>query len=400
MAEPENAINNPNLQGFSEASLQALTKIVHDSIDEKIHAGAVTLIARHGSIVLFDAYGPMDLSHSSPVPVKKDSIFRMASMTKPIIGVAMMMLWEEKKWALEDLVEKHIPEFTGLKVLEKDGTLVEQLSPMTMKQLMTHNAGFGATSEYLKDHLRGGALQDMIDTLSQKPLPCQPGAEFRYGPSVDIQGYVIEKLSGQGLDEFLEQRLFVPLGMKDTGFWVDPSKGNRVARLHKIDENGNLVPASGHNTFPKAKPKYLSGGGGLLGTIEDYWRFCQLCLNDGQFEGRRYLEASTMKMTHTNMLPPGVHVTVGSRVNTGLGFGLGFSEVLDADAAQTNQPVGCYSWAGLYGTWFWIDPVNDLIAIGCIQHQLNYSDFRPHKAPLVVAKALYASLDEKAQGQF
>ena len=150
-------------------------------------------------------------------------------MTKPITGAAMMMLWEEGKWALDDPVARHIPQFEGLKVRRKDGEPVDQASPMTMAQLMSHSAGFGRAAEYADADLRGGDLQDMIDMLAKLPLSFQPGKDWRYGPSVDIQGYLVEQLSGQGLDEFFEQRLFAPLGMTDTGFWVDAAKGDRVS---------------------------------------------------------------------------------------------------------------------------------------------------------------------------
>src|SRR5580698_2241655 len=218
--------------GFSASGLAALNQQMHGLVDDQQLAGVVTLVARHGEIVNFDAYGTLDVS--APSPVQKDSIFRIASMTKPITGAAMMMLWEEGKWALDDELAKHIPEFKGLKVKAKDGSLVDQASPMTMRQIMSHSAGFGRAGDYPADvNMRAGDLQDMIDTLSKLPLSFQPGTEWRYGPSVDIQGYLIEKLSGQGLDEFFEQRLFAPLGMVDTGFWVDAAKGARVSRIHK-----------------------------------------------------------------------------------------------------------------------------------------------------------------------
>src|SRR6201996_1123997 len=251
-------------QGFSAEGLAAFNAQFHQLVDQRKLANVVTLIARHGEIVNLDAYGVLDVSAEPPAPCRTDSIFRIASMTKPITGAAMMMLWEEGKWKLDDPVAKHIPEFEGLKVKSQDGGLVEQATPMTMAQLMSHSAGFGRAGDYPADvNLRGGDLQDMIDVLATLPLAFQPGKDWRYGPSVDIQGYVIEKLSGQGLDEFFEQRLFAPLGMTDSGFWVDPSKASRVSRIHKYDDDGTIRAAGDGNRMNTAKPKFLAGGGGL-----------------------------------------------------------------------------------------------------------------------------------------
>src|ERR1700722_12213345 len=352
--------------GFSASGLAALNQQMHTLVDDRQLAGVVTLVARHGEVVNFDAYGTLDVS--APSPVQKDSIFRIASMTKPITGAAMMMLWEEGKWALDDELATHIPEFAGLKVKAKDGSLVEQTTPMTMRQIMSHSAGFGRAGDYQGVNLRSGDLQDMIDTLAKLPLSFQPGTEWRYGPSVDIQGYLVEQLSGQGLDEFFEQRLFAPLGMTDTGFWVDASKGDRVARIHKYGDDGKVRAAGPSNVSNTAKPKFLAGGGGLVSKIEDYWRFAQMIANGGEFEGRRYLKPETVELMHTNVLEPGVNVTLYSPDTRGLGFGMDFAIVQDPAAALTSQGVQSYYWGGAFGTWFWIDPVNEMIVIGMIQN--------------------------------
>ncbi len=359
-----------NLQGFTEAGLAAFNTAFHGLVDEKKLANVVTLVARHGEIVNLDAYGAIDASDPARGPVKADSIFRIASMTKPITGAAMMMLWEEGKWALADPVAKHIPAFEGLKVRRKDGDPVPQDRPMTMAQLMSHTAGFGRAGEYA-DHgvnLRAGDLQDMIDALAKLPLSFQPGTDWRYGPSVDIQGYLVEQMSGMGLDEFFEQRLFAPLGMKDSGFWVDPAKSDRVVRIHKYDDDGVIRAAGQENIFNKAKPKFLAGGGGLVSTAQDYWRFAQMILNGGEAGGRRLLKAETVQLMHTSVLEPGVNVTLYSPETRGLGFGMDFAIVEDPAAAKTSQGVQSFYWGGAFGTWFWIDPVNDMIVIGMIQN--------------------------------
>ena len=356
------------VQGFTREGLAAFNQQFHDLVDQRKLANVVTLIARRGEIVNLDAYGVLDVSAPVPAPARTDSIFRIASMTKPITGAAMMMLFEEGRWKLDDPVAKHIPQFEGLKVRRKDGDPVEQASPMTMAQLMSHSAGFGRAAEYADNNLRGGDLQDMIDVLAKLPLSFQPGKDWRYGPSVDIQGYLIEQLSGQGLDQFFEQRLFAPLGMRDSGFWVEASKGERVSRIHKYDDDGKVQAAGPSNIFNTSKPKFLAGGGGLVSKIEDYWRFAQMIANGGEYEGRRYLKPETVELMHTNVLEPSVNVTLYSPETRGLGFGMDFAIVQDPAAALTSQGIQSYYWGGAFGTWFWIDPVNEMIVIGMIQN--------------------------------
>ena len=353
------------VQGFTKESLEELNAKMHALVDNGKLANIVTLIARHGEIVNYDAYGVHDISASPPVPVKTDSIYRIASMAKPITSAAMMMLWEEGQWALEDPVSKFVPEFEGLKVKQDDGELVPQESPMTMKQLMSHTAGFGARGEY--PDLRGGDLQDMIDFLAKQPLSFQPGKGWRYGPSIDIAGYIIQKLTGQPLDEFLEQRIFAPLGMVDTSYVLPASKTERLVHNHKRDDDGKLTAIKLPGSYNASKPKFIGGGGGLmLSTVKDYWRFSQMILNGGEFEGKRYLKASTAELMHTSFLEPGIKLKLSSYEIDGLGFGLGYAIVQDRTITKTSQPVQSYFWGGLFGTWFWIDPVNDLIAIGFV----------------------------------
>jgi len=388
------AVAERTVQGLTASGLAAFNDGFHQLVDDEQLAGVVTLIARRGEVVNFDAYGKLDAA--TDVPVRTDSIFRLASMTKPIIGAAMMMLWEEGKWALDDPVAKHIPEFEGLKVRRKGGDPVPQTAPMTMRQLMSHSAGFGRTAEYQDANLRGGDLADMIATLSKMPLAFQPGTEWRYGPSVDIQGYVIERLSEQGLDAFLQERLFGPLGMVDTGFWVDPAKSARVSRIHHYVDGRIAAAGQDGNVFNTAKPKFLAGGGGLLGTAEDYWRFAQMILNGGEFGGRRYLKASTVELMHANVLARGVEVTLYSLETVGLGFGMDFAIVKDPAAAKTSQGVESFYWGGAFGTWFWIDPLNELIVIGLIQ---NIAGSTPgNGSPLcreLSARAVYAAMTDR-----
>jgi CubicO group peptidase (beta-lactamase class C family) len=291
-------------------------------------------------------------------------------MTKPIVGLAMMMLWEEGKWSLDDPVSKHIPEFAGLKVATPNGE-VAQAKPMKMRQLMSHTAGFGTSGSYEGKNItdRTKPLQAMIDTLAKLPLASQPGTDWAYGPVVDIQGYVVEKLSGQTLDAFLKARIFDPLGMTDTGFWVDASKKDRVTKVFTYNEQKKLVAAATQSD-PTRKPVFLSGGGGLLSTTEDYLKFAQMMLNGGEAGGKRYLKASTVELMRTNVLEPGVVVDLyGPTYNiNGIGFGLDFAIIMDPAKANTPEGKNSFYWGGAFGTWFWLDPTNDMLVIGMMQN--------------------------------
>lgn len=369
-ARAEEAIASPESVGFSADGLKAFQRTMRALVDESRLAGFTTLVARHGRVVHFDAYGLRDLTTRKPVV--RDTIFRIASMTKPIVGVAMMMLWEQGKWALDDPVARHIPEFAGLKVATPGGE-VPQIRPMTMRQLMSHTAGFDNYAGYASANLtdRDQPLSSMIEKLSRLPLAAQPGRDWRYGPSVDIQGYVVEKLSGQPLDAFLRMRIFEPLGMSDTGFWVDPSKLDRVTSVFTYGPDKSLVPAPPPPAIrgdPSKKPVFLSGGAGLLSTTDDYFRFAQMLLNGGEANGKRLLKASTVELMRTNVLAEGVKVNTFGPAQPGIGFGLDFAIVVDPVEAKTPEGRGTFSWGGALGTWFWIDPVNDLIVVGMIQN--------------------------------
>ena len=372
----DDPIAAPESVGFSAAGLKAFQQAMRALVDEQKLAGVTTLVARHGKVVHFDAYGKRDLEAAKPV--EKDTIFRIASMTKPIVGVAMMMLWEQGKWTLDDPVAKHIPEFAGLKVATPNGE-VPQTKPMTMRQLMSHTAGFDVSAGYAKHNItdRTQPLQAMIDKLAKLPLAAQPGSDWRYGPSVDIQGYIVEKLSGQTLDVFLKSKIFDPLGMTDTGFWVDASKADRVTRLHAYGDDQKIKTAP-TQADPTRRPAFLSGGGGLLSTTGDYLRFAQMVLNGGEANGKRFLKASTVELMRTNVLEPGVVVDLyGPTYNiNGIGFGLDFAIILDPAKANTPEGKNSFYWGGAFGTWFWLDPTNDVIVVGMIQ---NVDGSRPDR---------------------
>jgi CubicO group peptidase (beta-lactamase class C family) len=369
--------------GMSTERLRRLDAAMKRLVDDKQVASLVTLVERHGKVVDFNAVGQLDVRKADTV--QKDSIFRIYSMSKPITGVAMMLLYEEGKWQIDDPVSRYIPEFAKLKVLagrNDDGTpkLEDARRSMTMRELMTHTAGLGYVLNannpvdkmiIEKNVLNAGApLQTMIDGLSRIPLLAQPGTRWSYSIAVDVQGYLIEKFSGMPFGEFARTRIFEPLGMKDTGFYVPKEKLSRLAQVH-TGAGANLAVDTNR---PDAAviPLGPSGGGGLFSTAMDYARFCEMLLQGGQLNGVRILAPRTVEMMRTNHVNPDPLKTMPQ----GTGWGMDFQVVMDAAAAGDSVSNGTFSWWGIAGTWFWIDPVKDLAFVGMVQHQ-NIGTTRP-----------------------
>jgi CubicO group peptidase (beta-lactamase class C family) len=370
-------VAKPESEGMSSERLARLSGGMKSLVDEGRLAGVVTMVARHGKLVEFDALGKRDIA--ADAPMQKDSIFRIYSMSKPITGVAMMMLFEDGKWQLNDPVSKYIPEFANLKVYATDEhnnmTLKDPVHPVTMRELMSHTGGFtyGFFSNTPVDKLQREAdlfntdntLDEFIKRVAKLPLNAQPGSEWHYSISVDIQGYIVQKLSGMPFEEFLEKRIFKPLGMSDTGFYVPKEKLNRFAQFYTYDKDGKLLAIKTNENLNHdfaVKPALSSGGGGLVSTATDYMRFCQMLLNGGQLNGVRLLSPRTVELMRTNVLPPNIPTLA-----PGAGFGLDFAVYTDAVAAGGYYGKGTYFWGGAAGTWFWIDPASDLIVIGMIQ---------------------------------
>jgi CubicO group peptidase (beta-lactamase class C family) len=384
------AVQPPAAAGFSAAGVATLNSEMHALVDQQKLAGVVTLLARKGKVVNLDAYGKQDASAATPMAT--DSIFRIASMTKPITGVAMMQLWEQGRWKLDDPVAKHISEFAGLKL--KTGA--EQAQPMTMAQLMSHTAGFGTSDVYedAKINLRETDLQGMVDKLAKLPLESQPGTDWAYGPCVDLQGYVVQKLSGTSLDRYFQDHVFNPLKMPDTQFWVDPAKTARVVRVHTYDDAGKIIPAE--SRLPTSPPRFLAGGGGLFSTAPDYFRFCQALLQGGELEGARVLKPETIKLMRKSVLKPGVGIDLYGPVQKGLGFGMDFA--VHERPGESGLPHGqdSYWWGGAFGTWFWIDPTNDIVFVGMIQNLRGSVPGAGTPAVREISpKAVYAALTDK-----
>ena len=346
-------------------------------VDQGRLSGVVTMVARHGKV--WWSSTPRENAISPPTrPCRRTASFRIYSMSKPITGVAMMILFEEGKWQLNDPVAKYIPEFANMKVYATDAgnnmVLKDQAHPMTMRELMSHTAGFtyGIFSNTPVDKLQREAdvlnvnntLDEFIKRMAKLPLNAQPGTEWHYSVAVDIQGYIVQRLSGMPFEEFLDKRIFKPLGMVDTGFYVPKEKLNRFVEMYNYDKDGKLQVRAhaGLNHDFSAKPALSSGGGGLVSTATDYMRFCQMLLNGGQLDGVRLLSPLTVELMRSNVLGPTVPILA-----PGAGFGLDFAVYTDPVAAGGYYGKGTFWWGGAAGTWFWIDPANDLIVVGMIQ---------------------------------
>lgn len=380
---------SPESVGFDSARLKMLDAYMAKVVADGRVAGMTTLLARHGKVVAFNTYGKTSLEGGKPMP--KDEIFRIYSMSKPLTGVAMMILFEQGKWRLDDPVTRYVPEFKNLKVMvsaDKDGKItgVEDMKrPPTMREIMSHTAGFGyglgdkhpVDKLYREKKVLGATgLHEMIERTAEIPLMYQPGTDWSYSSAVDIQGYIVEKLSGEPFGQFLAEHVFGPLKMKDTGFYTGAAKANRLAAVYVFNkETGRIEEAK--ELFGSAMPDYSkppameSGGGGLVSTTWDYARFCQMILNKGQLDGVRILSPASVELMDTNVIPHSVLVksngTSVAQFNEAVGFGLDFQVVKDARAAGMLEGDKTMSWGGAAGTWFWIDPTDDVLFVGMIQ---------------------------------
>jgi CubicO group peptidase (beta-lactamase class C family) len=382
-------LSTPESVGFSSERLERLHALMKQTVDQKQLPGIVTMLARHGKVIDYRAYGNKDFTTGAPMT--KDAIFRDFSMTKPVTGVAMMMLYEQGKWLPMDRIDKFIPEFQHLKVFKavgQDGKMIleDPVHPPTMAELLTHTAGFvygffGDTpvdKMYREQNLfQSQNLQQMIDKLAKIPLAYQPGKAWVYSVSMDIQGYIIEKLSGQSLPDFMEQHIFKPLRMKDAGFFVPKEKRDRFVTMYRANPNGELVTdgTPGAPADYATQPTLPSGGGGMVSTAEDYFRFAQMLCNGGELDGVRLVSPASVKLMASNHLPPSLltgEFGIGLQVmRPGFGYGYNCAVVFDPPEANLPEGKGTFFWGGAAGTWFWIDPTNDVVFVGMIQRLLG-----------------------------
>ncbi len=345
--------------------------------------GSVTLVARRGRACLLDVAGQRDLARGTPMTA--DTIFRLYSMSKPLTSVAFMTLYERGLFSLDDPVHRFIPSWRQLAV-RKAGAIpaFETLPcqrPMTIRDLLRHTSGL--TYDFLREtnidyayrKLQVGnprpdyRLQDMIEQLAELPLEFSPGQRWNYSLATDVVGYLIEVISGQTLPEFLQQTLFEPLGMVDTGFDVTPDKVARLASCYERDAAEQLVCNDDGQDSHFRDRVFHSGGGGLLSTVGDYYRFCQMLLQGGTLDGQRIIGSRTLAYMTRNHLPGGADlagIAMGHFAETdydGVGFGLGFATREDPVSNGNPASRGCYYWGGLASTLFWVDPAEELVVI-------------------------------------
>jgi CubicO group peptidase (beta-lactamase class C family) len=377
---------DPDAAGLDATRLERITEhLQRRYIDPQKIAGCQTVVARHGEVGYFSSLGSMDLERNKPVA--EDTIWRIYSMTKPITGVALMTLFERGHFQLDDPVHRFIPEWRDLKVAEKqaDGStrLVEPQRPMSVRDALMHmtGLGWGVEGPLVMDRflsamatVRGGpngTLQTMIENLADKPLVFHPGTHWLYGLSTDLCGRLVEVMSGQRFDEYLRREVFEPLQMKDTAFSVPDAQIDRFAASYgrRHDKTLKLLDDPERSTYRK-QPSFLSGGGGLVSTTEDYLRFTRMLLAGGELDGVRVLGRKTVELMSINHLPsdgelrqyalPGGYGETGF---DGVGFGLTMAVGLGQAETQSIGSKGDYYWGGAASTIFWVDPAEDLVVV-------------------------------------
>ena len=371
----------PEEVGLSADRLKQIKPLMQRYVDENKLPGMITVVARHGKVVCFEKYGLMGIDK----PMQSDAIFRIASMTKPVTSVAVMLLYEEGRFQLDDPVAKYIPEFKELKVFsssDKNGIHLEnQINPMTIRNLLTFTSGLGSGVEntpvdsmYRAADLSGGTLKEMIQKLAKIPLLYQPGTRWKYGRSSDVLGYLVEVISGKPLDQFFKERIFIPLKMNDTGYYVSKEKLKRITSVYRLDEHSGIKILTDPEINNVSTPvRFHSGNGGLLSTATDYLIFSQMLLNKGEYNGVRLLGSKTVDLMTSN------HITNEKMPDddffgpmlTGMGFGFGFAVLKDQNSSTGSGSKGSYWWAGAANTYFYIDPKEDLIVIFMTQFVPN-----------------------------
>ncbi len=395
-------IVKPESVGMSSARLRRLGEAMQGYVDRHLFAGMVVLVARHGQVAYLEPFGCQELECQSPMAL--DTIFRIFSMTKPITSTAVMMMCEEGRLRLIDPVSQYIPDFKDLKVMVPHGgsdyNLVPANREVTIHDLMTHSGGlsYGFEEHSALDQMYRKTLayidKEVEPVLEKKitafararlPLAFQPGRGFRYSISTDLLGYIVQVASGQPFEDFLQCRVFDPLGMVDTGFWVPPEKAGRLAALYQPAAEGGLKafqPETGPTTRPTRDP---SGGGGLASTAGDYYRFGQMLLNGGALDGVRLLGRKTVEWMLLNHLPEGVH----PENDPASGFGLGGSVLLRPGLSHRPGSAGKFGWGGAANTQWWIDPAEELNCLLMLQYMPAFT------LPIVedFSQLVYAALE-------
>lgn len=378
------SVVTPEKCGLSSDSLRKINHILNDYANRKEVAGGVALIARKGQIAYLKSFGMKDIETQQPTI--NDVIFRIASMTKAITVTAVMVLFEEGHFTLEDSISKFIPEFSEMQVMVLDTstntyTLEKAKRQITIRHLLTHTSGLtydffgqkGISEMYIKNDIFNGigtsygTLEDMVKRVAKLPLINQPGEKWQYGVNMEVLGYLIEKLSGQPLDKFLSERIFTPLNMVDTHFYLPQEKTKRLATLYGPNSSGQIektigkvkvgnISYSDYETYASSKT-YFAAGGGLLSTANDYYNILQMLLNKGEYNNKRLLSRKTVELITSEQ--------TGNKFSWFLGHGFGFGCAISRGPEITGQAgsKGAYTWAGAFNTHYWVDPKEELIII-------------------------------------
>lgn len=363
--------------GMSSERLKRIDAVLQQYVDKKDVAGAVGIVVKNGKIVYYKGIGNDD--RDAKTPLKKDAIFRIASQTKAVTSTAVMMLYEEGKFLLDDPISKYIPSFKNPQILDKFNetdssyTVKPAKREITIRQLLTHTSGISyamigspeANAIYAKNNIPSGIgtpgykLSEVITRLGKLPLVHEPGEKFTYGLNSDVLGYLVEVLSGKSLDTFLKERIFEPLGMKDTYFYLPEDKKSRLAILYTQDKEGNTIKAESRPDFntdyPKENGTFYAGGAGLSSTAYDYAIFLQTFINGGQYNGKRILSPAVVNLMIQNQIGD---VNMGNKK-----FGLGFAITTEKEAARIPVPAGSFDWGGIFGTTYWADPKDKIVAL-------------------------------------
>ena len=382
----DKVVTNP--KGFSAEGLAQIAPTLQPIADAGDLSGFVTLLFRHGEIAQINTIGHRDLEKK--LPMERDTLFRIASMTKPVTSIAALMLMEEGKFRLEDPITKFAPEFKSMRVLKDAQGPLDQTVPaareITFDDIFTHRSGlaYGFSSlgpiahEYqrvlgdvLNNDLTADAWMARIATL---PLLYQPGERFHYSHSTDVLGFLVGRIAGMPFRDFLVERIFRPLGMADTDFYVPPEKRARAAVVYRMNNEKNVLEPLPFKQYDRA-PSFCGGGGGLISTADDYLKFARMMLNGGELAGTRLVQSPTIELMCTNRLTPAqreIPFLGMIPMWAGMGFGLGVS-VIDAPEKLGflgMGGVGSFGWPGAFGTWWQADPANDLIMIYLIQNSM------------------------------
>ena len=373
------------IQGFSNDRLARIGPSMQEQVRTGMFAGAVTMVARNGVLVHSEAHGFLDAAQSKPMP--KDALFRLASMTKPLVTVAAMMMVEQGKMGLNDPLTKWMPELKDLKVETATGD-VPLNRPIWVQDVMRHTSGFvyagGTKSPRIKkmyDDLNIEAREtditadEMLKNLGQIPLANQPGTVWEYSISVDVLGLLLERVAQKPLDAILNELLLGPLGMKDTTWWVQPDQLGRIAETLDSDPLKVEMLKSYRQTYNPLGKSYFKGGAGLVGTATDYLKFLQMMVNGGELDGKRYLSRKTVEFMLSQHTVGMGGSTIAS-TGPGYGFGLGFAVRLDEGMAWVPGSKGDAMWAGAWGTSFWLDPKEKLAAVMMAQGPSNRTHTR------------------------